>query len=247
MKAKKYVWGLLLVFLLTAAGTAVFVNRPEKRKEENILRAFKGVMPALPEEKARETENRILDGSLSQAPPYYTPPKLKVLLKSNPWVVGWLKIDDTNIDYPVVQNREDNEWFLHRDINGEESYPGSIYLDSWHEMEDKGFHVVYGHRMRDGTMFKDISRFTDMDYLNNHRRIRIWTRKRKIRLEPVYCYVGAADGSYRILFDSGKEMETFLYEKTGYSVPSDNVFVFITCSYEQRDGRCYLICREVNG
>ena len=159
--------------------------------------------------------------------------------------MGWLKIDDTNIDYPVVQNKEDNEWFLHRDIYGEESYPGSIYLDSWHDMEDKGLHVIYGHRMKDGTMFKDISRFMDMDYLNRHKRIQVWTKKQRIRLEPVCCYTGAADGSYRSPIASRDELEAFLFEKTGCPVSSDNVFVFITCSYEQKDGRCYLICKEV--
>ena len=245
MRGEKPLRRRALALLLAAAGVVMFIAWPRKGSAKNFLGILKGAEIRSSEERIEEQEIKLSEERMPQRPPYRLPLKLRALVESNSWVVGWLKIDDTNIDYPVVQNREDNEWFLHRDIYGKESYPGSIYLDSWHDMEEKGLHVIYGHRMRDGTMFKDRSRFTDMDYLNSHKRIQMWTKKRKIRLEPVCCYVGAADGSYRNPIASEDELEAFLYGKTGYSVSSDNVFVFITCSYEQKDGRCYLICREV--
>ncbi|WP_195840464.1 class B sortase [Clostridium porci] len=166
------------------------------------------------------------------------------LMKQNANVVGWIKIDNTKIDYPIVQHKEDNEYFLHRDINGKKNSAGSIYLDSNHQIDGDGLHVVYGHHMKNGSMFKDIVKFRDAAYMKQHQNITIWTGEREISLKPVYCYAGAADGSYRNNFDSPEELQAFLKEKTGETISSDNVFVFITCSYGSADERTYLICEE---
>lgn len=172
------------------------------------------------------------------------PEGIKNLMEQNSNVVGWITIDDTNIDYPIVQNKDDNEYFLHRDINGEKNSAGSIYLDSNHEMNEIGLHVIYGHHMKNGTMFKDIVKFRNSDYMQQHQNIKVWTNEKELTLKPVYCYAGAADGSYRNFFDSTSELQEFLKEKTGEDVSSDNVFVFITCSYGSADERTYLICEE---
>lgn len=237
---------LTLVFVISSA--AVITDSLEKREAEAQYEELREeVMEVMTQETEEETQRDVLpEESKHEETPYEAPQGLADLMEHNPSVIGWIKIKDTNIDYPVVQNKEDNEWFLHRDINGEKSQPGSIYLDSNHEINEKGIHAIYGHRMKNGTMFKDIARFTDLDYLKGHKEITIWTKEDEISLEPVFCYTGEADGSYRSLLDSGKELEAFLLDKTGFRISSDNVFVFITCSYEQQDGRCYLICSEAD-
>ncbi len=163
-------------------------------------------------------------------------------MDANSAVIGWLQIGDTNIDYPIVQNREDNEWFLHRDIDGNESRPGSIYMDSMHDINVEGMHIIYGHHMKNGTMFKDIYRFLDVEYMEEHQDITIWTDRREIRLEPLYCYSGKEDSTYHLDLDTQEKLEAFLLKKTDMHISAKDVFVFITCSYKQKDGRCYLIC-----
>lgn len=251
MRTGRGIWIMALVMVFVVSSAAVVSDCLEKREageqyEELREDVMAGIDETVPE-VAAETEQEVLSEKReSEEISYQVPQGLLDLMEKNSSVIGWLRMNDTNIDYPVVQNKEDNEWFLHRDINGEKSQPGSIYLDSNHEMNEKGIHAVYGHRMKNGTMFKDIVRFTDSDYLKSHKEIVIWTEKSEIRLEPVFCYTGEADGSYRSLLDSGKELEAFLFDKTGCHISSDNVFVFITCSYEQQDGRCYLICSEAD-
>ena len=177
---------------------------------------------------------------------YVSPIDFQALWAVNPDVVGWITIPDTRIDYPILQGK-DNDQYLHTDMEGNETVAGEIFLDFEDEGDFSSLHnVIYGHHMKNGTMFKDITRFTDLDYLKGHKEITIWTKEDEISLEPVFCYTGEADGSYRSLLDSGKELEAFLLDKTGFRISSDNVFVFITCSYEQRDGRCYLICSEAD-
>lgn len=236
---KKMRIAFLAVILTVIIAAVIAVSITKKKSGKQEPESFdETTEPAVTEESADEK----LPEEEPEEIPYQAPAELIELMEANPSVVGWLKIEDTNIDYPVVQNREDNEWFLHRDIYGNKNQSGSIYLDSNHDMNQKGIHTVYGHRMKNGTMFKDISRFTDEEYFNNHKNITLWTDKQELPLKPVYCYTGEADGSYRDVLSSRKALETFLLKKTGQHISSDNVFVFITCSYEQKDGRCYLIC-----
>lgn len=168
---------------------------------------------------------------------------LSELMEKNNAVVGWIRIDGTRIDYPIMQNKKDNEYYLHRDITGKESYPGSIYIDSNHDINNTGIHVIYGHNMKNGTMFKDVTKFTDDTYLKKHQSVTIYTGKKEIHLTPVYCYAGPADGSYRGNFDSPEELKDFLYEKTEQEI-TGNIFVLITCSYGTDDERTYCILKE---
>ncbi|MBR1554873.1 MAG: class B sortase, partial [Oscillospiraceae bacterium] len=79
----------------------------------------------------------------------------ETLLRLNPDVVGWLSIDGTNINYPVVQGENDLE-YSNKDIYGNTSLTGSIYLAS---ENDSGFHdwyhLIYGHHIDNGAMFGD--------------------------------------------------------------------------------------------
>ena len=171
------------------------------------------------------------------------PQGLQNLILENPSVIGWISIDGTNVDYPLVQHKTDNEFYLHRDIEGNESYPGSVYLDTNHVLEDFGLHVLYAHNMKNGSMFHDVTKFLESQYLEEHSSILLYSRERVLELEPVYCYAGAADASYRSLYESPERLETYLHEKTGMDI-NGNIFVLITCSYSSEDERIYLICRE---
>lgn len=177
---------------------------------------------------------------------YTAPAGLAELMASNQNVIGWLTINDTKVDYPVCQNKSDNEYFLHRDINGQKNTAGSIYLDSNHDIDAVGLHVIYGHHMKNGSMFKDVSRFTSAKYMEAHQDITLWTGKREIRLKPIECYAGPADGNYRMNFQSADELHKFIKSKCGKDLETDNVFVFVTCSYsgKYQDERVFLICEE---
>lgn len=175
---------------------------------------------------------------------YEAPAGLKELMSGNDSVIGWLTIADTKVDYPICQDKTDNEFFLHRDMNGKKSSSGSIYLDSNHDIDVAGLHVVYGHNMKNGSMFKTVSRFVNADYMRSHQTITVWTGEREIRLKPVACYAGPADGGYRSVISSADELHKFIKDRCGAEIASDNVFVFITCSYGQEDERTYLICEE---
>lgn len=93
---------------------------------------------------------------------------LEELRSINPDVCGWLTIDETHIDYPVVQGEDDME-YINTDVYGEFALSGSIFLSS-RNAEDfsDSYSLLYGHHMANGAMFGDVMRFTESDYFKEH-------------------------------------------------------------------------------
>src|SRR5699024_4709303 len=90
------------------------------------------------------------------------------LLAQNEDVVGWITIDDTKIDYPIVQ-AGDNLTYLNRNFYGEETRAGSIFMDYRNNLaHDNKNIIVYGHRMRDGTMFQQLTKFLEADFVEKN-------------------------------------------------------------------------------
>lgn len=84
-------------------------------------------------------------------------------------MVAWLTIDDTNIDYPVMQGEDNNE-YLNKDPFGNYALSGSIFLDSRNDPEFKDYYsLIYGHHMEHGMMFGAIDEYLNEDYFNSHR------------------------------------------------------------------------------
>lgn len=75
-------------------------------------------------------------------------------------IVGWISINDTVIHYPILQS-SDNDYYLNRNYKGERTRAGSIFMDYRNHPEEAKHTILYGHHMRDGTMFNELERFTD--------------------------------------------------------------------------------------
>lgn len=82
--------------------------------------------------------------------------------------IGWINISEMKIDYPVMYSG-DNEFYLHRAVDGSYLRVGSIFLDYRCNADFTGkINVLYGHNMSDGSMFADVMKFIDNDYFDSH-------------------------------------------------------------------------------
>ena len=109
------------------------------------------------------TDNSIL----KYKPGYETDDAINKEIEEN--MVAWLTVDDTSIDYPVMQGEDNNE-YLNKDPYGDYSLAGSIFLDSRNNRKFKDqYSLVYGHHMEQGMMFGALDEFLDEDYFNSHR------------------------------------------------------------------------------
>src|SRR5690625_4446140 len=83
------------------------------------------------------------------------------LLKQNEDVVGWITINDTQVDYPILHS-SDNVEYLTENYYGDESRAGSIFMDYRNDITSSDLNtVIYGHRMRDGSMFQQLTKYLD--------------------------------------------------------------------------------------
>lgn len=95
-------------------------------------------------------------------------PTLAELQAINPDVRGWITIDDTHIDYPVVQGKTDMD-YINKDVYGEFALSGSIFMDSRNTPDfSDSYCLLYGHHMDNGAMFGDVVEFVDKKYFDSH-------------------------------------------------------------------------------
>lgn len=171
----------------------------------------------------------------------------------NPEVFGWLMVDGTNIDYPLVQS-DTNSKYVNTDIKGEFSLSGSIFLDC---RNDNSFtdvnNVIYGHHMQKKAMFGSLDQFADPDYFNTHPHGKLFFSGRWHRIE-FFAFVDA-DAYDPVLFNaelSGTEGNQiyldYVREHAGIFrelafTPDEHYIALSTCADTSTNGRHLLIGR----
>lgn len=91
-------------------------------------------------------------------------------------IYAWIYIPDTKIDYPILRHPTDDLFYLNHNLDGSSGYPGCIYSESYNEKDfSDPVTVLYGHNMKNGTMFAGLHRFTDSEYFAEHPYVYIYT------------------------------------------------------------------------
>jgi len=140
------------------------------REEYTVLREMAPQVTAIiAEPPVEEDIDDIDDTEVNEIPEY-----ISELSKLNPDYIGWIRIDGTSIDYPVVQGK-DNDKYMNTTFIGERNPSGTIFLDSNCKNGFDEFALIHGHNMRDGSMFAGLHSLLDRDFLANNREITIIT------------------------------------------------------------------------
>lgn len=162
-------------------------------------------------------------------------------------VVAWITIDNTDIDYPVLQG-EDNVEYLNKDPYGEYNLAGSIFLDSRNKADfSDSYNIVYGHHMANGYMFGALDYFKEEEYFNSHRTGTLYVGDEEYKLTVVgFARTEANDES---IFDADTENEKTrikeIREKAIYwdDNKKGNIVALTTCKEALTTGRTVLLCR----
>lgn len=100
----------------------------------------------------------------------------EALWQENEDIYAWLYLPGTAIDYPVLQHPEDDSYYLEHNIDGSTGYPGCIYTEGVNSRDFSDPHtVLYGHNMKDGSMFGALHRFEDRQYFDENQHIYVYT------------------------------------------------------------------------
>ena len=161
--------------------------------------------------------------------------------------IGWITIAGTSIDYPIVQAR-DNCYYLTHACNGDESKYGSIFMDCRNAADFSDKHtILYGHNMKNGSMFHDLNEYDSHVYLDEHTYIKIYSQDvyRKWAIFSTY----STEPNFNYLqteFDSPKEYSSFLNSLLSHSefndlkvqvTNEDKILTLSTCSDDLEHGR----------
>jgi len=185
------------------------------------------------------------------APPENTFANLK---KANKDFVGWIHIRDTNIDYPVVQT-SDNEYYLNHNFRKSENIGGAIFMDYRVKLDSPSRNtIIYGHHMKDGSMFTDLLKFLKQDFYEDHPVISLeMLDGEETSWEIFSAYITNTEFNYIIPdFETDKEYDSFLKSIKRKSVikpdvkvtKSDRIITLSTCSYSIKDGRMVVHARK---
>lgn len=156
------------------------------------------------------------DGNDEEAPVYDENGMLRRytdLYEKNNDMVGWIYIPETKIDYPVLFKNNDNEYYLHRNFYKEKSAAGIPFLDSKCNLSDWSDNlIIYGHNMNNGTMFHDLLKYKDQDFVESHRTIYFDTMYKRCQFEVFAVFrtsVGSADEFKYYEFTDAKNEQEF--------------------------------------
>ena len=179
-------------------------------------------------------------------------PTLAELQAINPDVLGWLTIDDTHIDYPVVIGETDME-YVNKDVYGDFALSGSIFMDSDNARDlSDAYTLVYGHHMDNGAMFGDVVEFVNTDYFESHQTGTLYLPDATYTIEIFACVqVDAFDSMiYDPLAQNGDVSELLNYvdeiavQSRYIGVqPTDKVIGLSTCAEAETTGRVVIFGR----
>lgn len=186
----------------------------------------------------------------------------KALKKQHPELVGWLKIDGTDVNYPVMQRSKDNSYYLSHAFDGTNSNQGALFMDYRSDYVNPTTNtIIYGHNMRNGSMFGCLKKYLNEDYFNKHRTIKFDTIYEHREYEVVAVCLAkvqsSSDDSFRyynfIQANNENEWDAFVESVGGMVVnggmdvkAGDELLTLSTCNNYVEDGRLFLVAKRVD-
>lgn len=187
--------------------------------------------------------------------------KYETLYKKNKKLIGWLKIDDTNIDYPVMQT-VNNEYYLDHNFNQEYDKNGSLFLDKDCNAAFPNTNmIIYGHHMKSGKMFGNLNYYSKESYYKEHPRIQFDTIYEEGLYDIMYVFRSRIYNEDEVVFkyykflDVNSEDEFYsamdemarmsLYDTGVTAAYGDKLITLSTCDSSEEDGRFVVVAKKI--
>lgn len=146
--------------ILLLVGMAVITAVPflkEKRAERKYENDFKNIQESVTEKKS----------------------DVNGLVKKNKDCIGYVQIPGTTISYPVMQTKDNPDFYLNHDFNKNYSFYGTPYLSAYCDLKKSDNLIIYGHNINDGKMFGALEQYKNKDFFDRHRKIFFTTDRRR--------------------------------------------------------------------
>lgn len=173
------------------------------------------------------------------------------LINQNENMFGWIYIEDTNIDYPVMKSEE----YLYKDFNGNYSLSGTPFIDKNFKLDDNNIDIIHGHNMNNGTMFNNLLNYQDETFFKEHNNIKLYTKDSE-KIYEVYAIIklnitNKEDLKFysKIDIENEKDFENYIKKidkrviLKSKNIPKDksNIIALSTCDNKNEENRIVLI------
>lgn len=189
-------------------------------------------------------------------------PHMKELYDQNPDIAGWIRIDGTKLDYPVMYVPEDEERYLHTDFEGKSDYAGLPFIDKDCTLDPESMNlIIYGHNMTNGKAFRTLMYYQMVNFYNEHPTIYFSTLYEEREYEIVTCFFDRVYEKKETCFkfyqfidpeteeDFNEARDYYMnhnLQDTGIVIePDDNLITLVTCAYHVDNGRFVVVAREI--
>lgn len=251
---------LMLLIVILAISSYFFIKELVKNKKETDI--FDDLQEIVENPENTTNENQFIDilekeeSNLSSENTY----NLENIAKINSDIIGWIKIDGTNIDYPIMQN---GDYYLHKDIYKNYSSHGTPYLAFYCDVKKSDNLIIYGHHMQDNTMFSQLEKYKNYNFFLNHKYIKFYTIEDGRTIENTYEVMIAfktiaySDAGFRYYsytdFQNYEDYAEFVencrnleFYYTGVvGTHQDKYITLSTCEYSQKNGRMVVVAKKV--
>lgn len=245
---KRYLQIICVIIFFICVGIIIYHNKnanKEKQEYKEILNDIKIDETQITEEK---TERML---------------QVEELQKENNEIIGWIEIEGTNINYPVLQGA-DNQYYMIHTYQKEYSKNGSIFLDKSYNWELPSSNLlIYGHNNRNGTMFEDLVKYKEESFYKEHPVIRFTTVSEDCEYEIIAAFLSRVyykdeKNVFRYYYFINAENEeeyndyiqnckkASLYDTGKTAEYGEQLLTLSTCEYSQTDGRFAVVAKKIN-
>lgn len=154
---------ILLISLIVISSYFIYKQLKEENEQESI---FDDLCEIIQEDEKNQAEDNLTANRDIN---------LEDLYNQNNDLFGWIKIDDTNIDYPVMQTKNNEEYYLHRNFYKEYSSYGTPFISASYNKDSSENMIIYGHHMNNMKMFGVLEKYKSVEFYNKHKIIKFYT------------------------------------------------------------------------
>lgn len=268
---------LIVFFSIILIGSVFYIgyNQYENKMEEKRIEDLQQNIVENPEsvdivEEQLENESEVLETEITEEGETETQmeektilPEYEDLYNENPDLIGWIKVEDTPIDYPVMQTFDDPTFYIHRDWDRNESTYGLPLIDARCTLES-GNIIIYSHNMKNGTMFGSLKKYNEKSFYEEHQIIEFDTIYEKAEYQIIavllaqvfydeepdenefvyynYIELGSKE-EFQKYVDQVKERS--LYDTGVTAEYGDSLITLCTCNYHVKDGRFLVVAKKI--
>jgi len=219
------------------------INYKEDKKQNEVFEKLENIITESNEEKKEQKKETI---------------NFKKLYELNNDFVGWLKIENTNISYPVMQTENSRKnYYLRKNFYKEYSQLGTPYIAEYCNIQTSDNVIIYGHHIKNNQMFGELEKYKKKEFYKSHKIISFNTINEKANYEIVAVFKTVAYTGFEyykfVNSSSRQEFDTFIqkckelsfYETKNTAKYGDKLITLSTCEYSNKDGRLVVVAKKI--